>query len=172
MRRPRPCIFVIASFALLGLFTGCGEKTTDVVASSSRPAVPGDVPDVVSLQSAPTAVNWDGNRGADGLVIRMYFFHRDRPKAAAIRTGTVEFSLFEGAVDPREDAEAKRVQRWVYTADQLASAAGISAFGEGYSLQLPWAGAAPTGRSITLLATYYRGIDPVLRSRPVVIAMP
>ena len=127
------------------------------------------LPHAVSVQSMPAAVNWDNQPGADGVVIRLYFFREDRPKAIALVHGTVECAIYEGVLKDASRPTVQPFYEWSITAEQLQSVAGESVFGTGYEVQLAWGARVPTRGSMTLLVTYRAADGSLIRSRPTVI---
>ena len=138
--------------------------------SMSSPVATGPMPHVVSVQSTPAAVNWDGKPGADGLAIRLFFWRRDQAKAISLSGGFVEFVMYDGSVGSENIETTPTLKRWIYTADQLSALRAQSAFGFGYALQLPFENNKPTKGSVTLVVRYLSGSQTVAVSKPVVVS--
>jgi hypothetical protein len=128
--------------------------------------------DQITLLALPTALNWDGRPGPDGVQTVVHLFQQAAPQPVLIN-GTLEFLLYEGRVSRDELSAAKPFHVWPFTAAQLEPYVGRSKVGWGYALRLPWGPTMPRSSSVTLAARYTPpgAGAPTVYSAPTTIAM-
>jgi len=157
-------VLLFVSFVLAAATPGCPQPN----------AMPPQTPEVdrIGLLALPTALNWDGRPGPDGVQTIVHLFRPPAPQPVLV-SGTLEFLLFEGRVSREELTGAKPFHVWPFTAAQLEPYVRRSVFGWGYALRLPWGPRAPQSSSITLAARYTPpgAKAPTVYSAPTTIAM-
>lgn len=139
MRRP----LAIALAALTLALPGCA--TSD----SSR----SDITEV-HLFGLPVAINLDNVPGPDAFSVRVYASNTGQSKGVAIRQGTLDLVLFDGAFAPNQPISGAPLRVWSFTAQQLKAVASENRLGTGYEFTLPWAGTPPTRNRVTVFARY------------------
>lgn len=108
--------------------------------------------DHINLQTAPTALNWDGKPGADGIEARVFLFQVKQPKPVALERGTLELLVYEGRVEPNNLSTTKPEYVWRYPMQRLVAHRGKTAVGVGYLFRLDWTGVAPRSEIVTVSA--------------------
>jgi len=133
--------------ALLAILAGCGSPGG--AGRGSREAV-GDI----HLFGVPVALNLDGNPGPDGLGVRVYASAPGVARGVAIRQGTLEILMFDGAVDVAQLRTTTPVKIWRFDATNLRPFAAETSLGLGYQLALKWEKSPPRGPAATVVARY------------------
>lgn len=128
---------------------------TDSGGSTAAPPVarPSQRVDAVQLMTPPTAMNWDDRPGPDGVPVTVYLFRLDDPQPVTLRSGNLDFLMFEGRVG-REALSTEPFQTWSFTAEELRSALSRTMVGHCYQIPLAWTVKPPRTNNITLVARY------------------
>jgi hypothetical protein len=127
--------------------------------------------DAIELSVPSTiAENWDDNPGPDGVwaMVRCY---KLTPKTTAVTvSGTLEFLLFEGRVEPADLAKTKPFRVWTYRPDELPDYLYRHLL-YGYRMQLAWVDRVPRTDVVTLTARYIPPSGEPIYALPVSITM-
>ncbi|MCX5661531.1 MAG: hypothetical protein NTW19_17775 [Planctomycetota bacterium] len=167
MTRLRAVLLFAALALWLGQACGCASSpASQGLASGGRDKV-----DVVSLYGLPVPFSIEGAGAPVSFQIGVLFFRRDEPQALRVRSGVVEFFLYEGRFRPADAGEAKPFQTWRLTAAEIEPYAVFALPGWGYQLALPLAGKAPTTRVVTLLARFRAAQGDPVDSEPMLLQM-
>lgn len=161
------CGCLVAAVGLLaGLSTGCAAGRGDQGGRGVSRI------HAVTLHAMPTAINWDGEPGPDGVRAGVYLFRRDRDASLMVAEGTVEFVLYDGLFRAEELDGQPVFRRWRFPADLLPAYRVRSIVGPGYRVQLGWGAAGPTSSSLTLVARHVAADGTAVDSRPLTIQVP
>ena len=123
----------------------------------------------MTLQSAPTAVNWDSMPGPDGLQLRLFLFSQGKSEAVPLERGSIDFLIYEGRVGDTEIAKSTPFHHWSFTAKELSAVGGKGMVGWSYEPQLGWGKHVPKTRTITLVVRVRQPGAPVLYSTPTLL---
>lgn len=127
--------------------------------------------DEVHLFGLPVAVNLDPVPGPDGFSIRVYASSTAEPRGVAIRDGSLEVLLFDGAVAPGQAPTGQPLRTWTFTPAQLKRLATENRLGTGYELTLQWSGTPPTRNRVTVFARYIPPAGPAIVSGPSAVTL-
>lgn len=106
------------------------------------------------LLGVPVALKPNRTGAAEGFAVRVFASGRHSAKGMAIRQGTLEILMFDGALGAVNPRAMKPARVWTFSAARLEAHASESALGVGYQFVLNWAGAAPAQNRVTILARY------------------
>lgn len=146
MRRPTA---LIPAVMIMGALGGC-------VLNSNMPPKPVGPVDAIELRASASAIDWDGQPGADGLQVQVGFY-RNTPNGYAEMvtvSGTLELQMFEGRVPNGKIRQSHPLHTWSFSGQQLPPHAARNIVGWGYVLRLPFPEAATPAGQITLVARY------------------
>lgn len=147
-----------------------GVANPDV--SASAPIVPPSPRvDKIELASLPVVANMDDKPGADGVSVTVRLYNLDQPLAFALKTGVIEFVLYEGNIKEAEIGGAKPFHTWRFSAEQAAKSGRKTIIGWQYAMSLNWLDHSPTSSAVTLIARIPRPSATPLYARPVHLAM-
>ena len=151
----------------LVLVAGCTSEEP----RRERPVVrPGpDRIEELHLFGLPVALELDGRPGPDGIGVRLYASARGTARGLAIRRGTLDVLMFEGAVDPELLRTTPPHEVWSFPATDLQAMSARTSLGVGYQLALRWAKRPPRSGAVTVMARYLSPDGQVLYSAPDVI---
>ena len=139
-------------------------------APTATPPQAVDEVDAISVLSQPTASDWDGRGGPDGLSVSVHLWQSGRDLPVTAR-GRLEFVLYEGVIHAGDLPAAKPFERWTFPGPSLPRHLGRSIAGWGYAFRLPWS-RPPTTSAVTLTARYVSPKGrPVPAQQPTVIAV-
>ncbi len=152
--------------SLLPALTGCGVNS----ALPGGPPAPVAQVDQMVVQAAPTAVNWDGRPGADGIDLMVHFFLMAQKQPVTVQ-GSIEFKLYEGALSAEKLQATPVFQEWRYAGNNLRSALQRTSFGWGYAFRLGWGSHVPQASAVTVVIQYAAPSGKTVTSDPVTIPM-
>lgn len=105
----------------------------------------------INVQTAPTAVNWDGVPGPDGLQVRLFLFGADGAESKRFSRGSIDFMLFEGRISDAQVLTTEPLVKWSFTAKEMEAVGGQGMVGWSYEPRLGWGSHVPKTRSISLV---------------------
>lgn len=100
----------------------------------------------------PTALNLDGQPGADTAAVKVFATLAGIPKAAPIRSGILEILAYEGTFDPAHPTAP--FHRWRFESADLQRFEFQTLLGTGYNMTLSWSPKVLAGTRLTLIARY------------------
>ncbi len=139
------------TFALA--LAGCGGPGGR---GSLRPPAPTVDVAGFSLSSSPTALNWDGKPGPDGVIARVQFFRlgsHDEVRSVPVK-GELEFLLFDNKLSASEVTQAQPSNIWRFSAEDLPNFLGKQMGMWAYQMQLDWRKKPPKASIVTLVARW------------------
>jgi len=148
------------------ILPGCGSTS-----ASGEQVSAGNRIVSMSLQTAPNALNWDGEPGPDGVRARLFLFAGGQSDAAQLQRGSVDFLLFEGRVAESQIAGTPPYHLWSFTASEFAASAGQGLIGWCYEPTLAWGKHVPRTNTITLVVRINQPGLPPLYSAPTLLSM-
>ncbi len=134
---------------LVGLAGGCATNSGGAGSTGGRGS---DVE--VHLFTVPVAMNLEGNGGADGIGVRVYFSTPGGVRGIPLRKGTLEILMYNGMVSSGNMKETPPLKVWSFEASRLAGFEDQNALGIVYQLPLKWQKARPSARIISVVARY------------------
>lgn len=156
---------LVLSLVLVGCTSGDPSPSRPV----ARPGV--DRIEELHLFGLPVGLELDGRPGADGIGVRLYASAAGTARGLAIRRGTLDVLMFEGAMDGGMLQSTPPHEVWSFPASGLPSMASRTSLGVGYQLALRWRQAPPRSPVVTVVARYLSPEGTVLYSAPDVITM-
>lgn len=165
MTRRFPLVWVL----LVAAVAGC-RSTGGGAAGPAGPASSGPVQEL-HLFSVPVPVSVTGGPSPDGFVIQVFASSRARARGIPVGRGTLEVSMYDGAVADSGTREAVLLKTWRFGAAELRSRVQKSTLGVGYRLVLGWGETRPTQASATIVVRYLPVQGPVIESTPTTLAV-
>lgn len=150
MNKPRAWSCLASLALLLGTLGGCAGDG----ASRGNASAGSDRVSAVSLYGLPVAFSTTGGDTPMSFQVGVLFFRQDEPQAVRVRSGQVEFYLYEGRYRPGVGEQVKPFQFWRLSAAEIEPFAVRSLPGWGYQLALPVQGKPPTSNVVTLIARF------------------
>ena len=148
--------------------TASGNGVSKTAGRGSNPPPSGIVE--LNLLTLPVALNLDGAPGADGVAVKLYVGAAGSTKPVALRTGEVEFLLFDGLLTQDSTRLPEPARTWRLTAKQLRGLEVQALVGTGYQVTLRWDRFQPKSDRVTVLARIPLGEGRYLYSSPGVIS--
>ena len=122
----------------------------------------GDV-DSIRLFTSPSVLNLDNNSGVDGFTAKIYAIDEDKPKPIRVKTGEIEFIMFESTID------GELLQIWRFDSKKLKRHMATTQIGVVYDFRLLWDKSKAPKRKAVILAQY-RSVDgQVIKAVPIIL---
>ena len=128
-------------------------------------ASPTDSITQLHLITVPVALDLDGQKGVDGIAVKLYANNAQDPKAVRIREGTVEILMFDGTFSGRTNPPPA-LRTFSYAAPELRLREFNSKIGYGYDFSLRWETNRPTQRIMSVAARFTAPDGRGVTSRP------
>lgn len=148
--------------------TGSGSGGSKTAGRGPNPPPVGIVE--LNLLTLPVALNLDGAPGADGVAVKLYASATGSTKPVPLRTGEVEFLLFDGLLTQDSTRLPEAARTWRLTAKELRGLEVQAVVGTGYQVTLRWDRFQPKSDRVTVLARIPLGEGRYLYSSPGVIS--
>jgi hypothetical protein len=141
--------------AVLALLSTAGSGCSSTKPGTGRtPGLKTEAIVEINMLTAPSALNFDGVPGPDGISLRIYAGNPRLPKCLPITAGTLEILLFDGLLQAGEVKSAQPLIVWSYPADELPRFARKSSIGVSYVFTPRWGPHRPKRNRATAVARY------------------
>lgn len=121
--------------------------------------------DSIRLFTSPTVQNFDNTPGPDGFSAKIYAIENGSAKPVKIRSGAIEFALFETV------AEGEPLQIWKFNSAVLSRHMSETRIGVAYNFQMRWTPDKAPKKKAAIVALYRAPDGRVVRAVPVVLAL-
>lgn len=167
LARAGRCLRVAAGVVLL-LAVGC--------ASSGQPGSrsvrgSGDAVAELHLITVPVPLKLGGQSNSSGFAVKVFAGNLTRPKPFAIKTGTLEILMYDGALKKEAVGLPTALRTWSFPVAELRKHEVRASIGVGYQFALMWGEARPATNKITIMARYRGPGESVVHSAPAVILL-
>jgi hypothetical protein len=135
---------------------------------------PGSKPrvDELNLVAMPVAVGVGSRANNDGIALKVYAVDNELPKTQPIRSGNLDFLLFDGLQREGFSETNRALRVWSFRPAELAGRVFTSTVGTWYFFTLSWGQDRPQANTITVIARYRPPQGPALYSAPCFIELP